>query len=126
MALERMPQSIPDFGGIGGRWLPQPPTPLDNQGGEQQQQPWDRTKFRDAWMSSGVRNVNDMNSWLQKSGWGNQVNVGGSKGDKMYLPGGDVIDAVYAAGAGGNKAGPMWTGAGNWMQGGNQQMPGGK
>lgn len=96
---------------------------------EQQQQgigpTWDRTKFRDAWMSSGVRNVNDMNNWLKTSGWGNQVQTGGSKGDKMYLPGGDSIDAVYAAGAGGNKAGPMWTGAGNWMKSGRTPFGGG-
>jgi len=96
---------------------------------DQQQQgigpTWDRTKFRDAWMSSGVRNVGDMNNWLKTSGWGNQVQTGGSKGDKMYLPGGDSIDAVYAAGAGGNRAGPMWTGAGNWMKSGRTPFGGG-
>ena len=79
---------------------------------------WDREKFRDEWMSSGVQNVGDMNTWLQNSGWGQYVGTGGKKGDEMYLPNGDTIDAVYAAGAGGNQAGPMWTGKGNWQQNG--------
>ena len=101
-----------------------PPYPWEQQ---QQQQPqqqapeWNREAFRDQWMSSGMRNVNDMNSWLQNTGWGQHVKTGGSKGDKMYLPNGDVIDAVYAAGLGGNLAPPTWTGAGNWKTGQSQE-----
>jgi hypothetical protein len=101
---------------------------------QQQQQPWDRSAFRDQWMSSGVQNVPDMQKWLQNTGWGNQVRMGGSKGDLMYLPSGEVMDTVLAAGLGGNRGGPQWTGRGNWdpnsgmgytPYGGQQQQYGG-
>jgi hypothetical protein len=85
---------------------------------EMSQQPsgpaWDRSAFRDQWMSSGVQNVPDMQNWLKNTGWGNQVRMGGSKGDLMYLPSGEVMDTVLAAGLGGNRGGPQWTGRGNW------------
>lgn len=85
---------------------------------------WDRTAFRDAWMSSGVQNVNDMKNWLANSGWGQHVGIGGSKNDQFILPGGERIDAVLAAGLGGNRAGPQWTGVAGYGGGGGGGMSG--
>lgn len=89
---------------------------------------WDRTAFRDAWMGSGIQNVPDMQNWLRSSGWGSHVGLGGSKGDVMQLPTGENIDAVLAAGLGGNRGGPQWTGRGSWAGGYTpfNQMPQGQ
>src|SRR5207344_1619577 len=51
------------------------------------------------------------------SGCGSQVGTGGSKGDLMYLPSGEIMDTVLAAGLGGNRGGPQWTGRGSWSGG---------
>lgn len=102
--------------------------PKEEQGQEQDNSPnpaWDRTAFRDAWMSSGVQNVPDMQNWLKTTGWGKHVGTAGSKGDVMQLPSGENIDAVLAAGLGGNRGGPQWTGKGSWNQQGGQMESGG-
>lgn len=94
------------------QWSPQPEVRAQ-QGVPQ----WDRTAFRDAWMGSGIQNVPDMQNWLRSTGWGAHVGLGGSKGDVMQLPSGENIDAVLAAGLGGNRGGPQWTGRGSWAGG---------
>jgi hypothetical protein len=80
--------------------------------------PFDRNAFRDSWMGSGVNTVQGMNDWLQSSGWGSRgVTAGGSKGDQLFLPSGEIIDGILAAGLGGGVAGPQWTGRGSMING---------
>jgi len=97
--------------------------PVQQEQQQQQQRPWDRTAFRDEWMGSGIGNVGGMQDWLKNTGWGQHVGTAGSKGDVMQLPGGENIDAVLAAGLGGNRGGPQWTGRGNWNQMGGGMQP---
>lgn len=78
--------------------------------------------FGRAWMQSGGRTVDDLKAFAaQNPQYG--VTLGGSKGDKVYGPGGDFwADAVLAAGAGGQ--GASWqteTGGGGWNAAGGYQ-----
>lgn len=78
---------------------------------------WDENAFRSGWMQHGG-GVAGLQRYVNEGGWGNHVSLGGSKGDKVRLPDGRVIDAVQAAGAGGMT--PQWLveGQGGQAQGG--------
>lgn len=73
--------------------------------------PGDRDGFGAAWMASGGRTVTDLKNFAAQ--WNashpdSPVTIGGSKGDKVYGPGGTFwADAVIAAGEGGGR-GASW------------------
>lgn len=80
--------------------------------------------FGQGWTASGGQTVADLQAYVQK--WnaenpGAQVTLGGSKGDKVYGPGGEFWnDAVISAGLGGKGAswGPKGGGGGGVNLGG--------
>jgi len=80
---------------------------------------WDEGAFRRGWESGGYQNANDLRNYITQGGWGNHVQVTGSKGDKIRLPDGRVIDAVYAQGLGGR--GAQWLDESNNVGGGAGQ-----
>jgi hypothetical protein len=80
----------------------------------------DPNAFRDAWLGSGGRTVADLKAFVQAHPeFG--ATLGGSKGDKVYGPGGAFwADAVISAGTGGT--GASWntdTGGGGGASGGS-------
>jgi hypothetical protein len=79
---------------------------------QQQQQPgagasraWDEAAFRNGWLAYGG-GVEGLRRYVDENGWGSHVQLIGSKSDKIRLPDGRVVDAVQAAGAGGQT--PQW------------------
>ena len=98
---EQPQQQDPQYGS------PQPPpqqqAPAAPQGG------YNREQFRDSWMSSGGRTVQDLQNFINNNpSFASGVKLGGSKGDVATMPDGEVLDLVIAAGRGGEGAG--WTG----------------
>ncbi len=68
-------------------------------------QAFDAESFRKGWTSSGGRTPQDLANFIkQHPGAAGAIKVVGSKGDKIQLPDGRVIDAVFAAGLGGQGA----------------------
>lgn len=66
---------------------------------------WDEAAFRQGWLAQGG-GVEGLRRYVESGGWGPHVRLVGSKGDKIQLPDGRVIDAVRGAGAGGLD--PQW------------------
>ena len=66
--------------------------------------PWDEYAFRQGWLGSGGRTVDDLQRYIEAGGYGQHVSRVGSKGDKIRLPNGQIVDAVLAAGEGGRGA----------------------
>lgn len=74
---------------------------------------FDRTTFRDRLMSSGIKNNGDLQAWVASNpSFATGVQV---QGDKVILPTGEVIDAVFDTGGAGARA--AWTGTGVNAQG---------
>lgn len=101
----------PQTAGAGDWWSANAPpqtsnAPMGSSSGLQGQAAMDA--FGRAWTSSGGRTVADLKAFADN--WNAQnpsspVTLGGSKGDKVYGPGGQFwADAVLAAGAGGQGA----------------------
>lgn len=66
---------------------------------------FDEGALERAWTASGGRTQQDLARFIQENpNLAQGVQIVGSKGDKLRLPSGQVIDAVYAAGLGGQGA----------------------
>lgn len=90
-----------------GEGGPQAPgaQPAATAAGEGSGRAWDEAAFREGWLSTGG-GVEGLRRYVESGGWGPHVRIVGSKGDKIQLPDGRVIDAVQGAGAGGLT--PQW------------------
>ena len=107
---------MPRIGALPRQWDPQNPvSPTNggnggvtggmeagNVGGDAN--PWDEYAFRSGWLGSGGRTVDDLQRYIESGGYGQHVSRVGSKGDKIRLPNGQIVDAVLAAGEGGRGA----------------------
>lgn len=94
-AIQRQAQS---------RQAPAGQTPATGSGGGTGRA-WDEVAFRDGWLAAGG-GPEGLRRYVESGGWGQHVRIVGSKGDKIQLPDGRVIDAVRGAGAGGME--PQW------------------
>lgn len=98
----------PGYGaGTGGNWW----------GGGGGGNPVDWSAIEQQWTGGGGKTLNDWQQFVQKNPQ-IQPYVTGSKGDKLKLPDGTVIDAVYASGLGGQGAQWIREGSGSASGGG--------
>ena len=85
---------------------------------------FDQNKFIQGWLSSGGRTVDDLRQYIIKNGYDKMgITLGGSKGDKVYLNGVYIGDAVKSAGLGGQ--GAIWIPPGSEGGGGDGSSSGG-
>ena len=84
---------------------------------------FDRTKFRDAWMSQGAGYGGDVGRFIREHPeFASGVQSVGGSTDRYRLPTGEVLDLVIDAGAGGRNA-AGWTDTGGNQRGGGGGEP---